>query len=192
MHPQSHLIVSWLVGCRLREWRDRFLVAWSGLAPDLDGLTALAGEEAFGRWHHTLTHGLPFAVCVATVAVCFARQRLTVTLLSLAAFHLHLLCDFLGSGLPWGIVYLYPLSDHEYFSPDGWSLVSWQNVGITVLALVSCGHVALRHGRTFVEALLPRRVDRAVVEVIRRRLGTGDDSTTVVPAPPPSAEGSGW
>jgi hypothetical protein len=58
MHPSSHLIVSWLVGQHLAERRDRLLVAYAGAAPDLDGLSLLAGVDAYGQWHHVLTHGL--------------------------------------------------------------------------------------------------------------------------------------
>ena len=161
--------MSWLIGHRVPKWRDRALIAWSGLAPDLDGLTMLLGEEAYGRWHHTLTHGLAAALCIMAIAALLARDRWRVALLSLLAFHIHLACDFLGSGLQWGIVYLYPLSHTEYFSPYGWSLASWQNVAITAVALVACGTTALLYGRTFIEVCLPRRVDRAVVEVLRRR-----------------------
>jgi hypothetical protein len=51
MHPPSHLILSWLVGHRLPDRRDRRLVAWAGPAPDWDGLTILGGSEAYDQWH---------------------------------------------------------------------------------------------------------------------------------------------
>ena len=120
MHPPTHLALSWLVGHRLRERRDRVLVAWAGLAPDLDGLTLVAGEMAYGRWHHVLTHGLVAALLVTGMVACVAQQRTKAAILALVAFHLHLLCDLLGSGAQWGIVYLYPVSDYETFAPFGW------------------------------------------------------------------------
>ncbi len=171
MHPQSHFVLSWLTGCQLSHWRDRALVAWSGIAPDLDGLTVLAGEDAYGRWHHTLTHGACAAVMVALAAAWIARHRVRVFWLSLIAFHLHLVCDLLGSGREWGIRYLYPFHDYEITSSIGWSLASWQNVSITAFALMLCVVLALRLERTFVEACLPRSVDRAVVSALIARFG---------------------
>ncbi len=171
MHLPSHLVLSWLVGHRLPERGDRLLIAWAGIAPDLDGLTLVFGEVAYGRWHHTLTHGLVAALAVTAIAGYLARQRLATALLALAAFHLHLVCDLLGSGPQWGFLYLYPFSELEISFRSGWTLVSWQNVAITALGLGACFYTALRHGRTFAEAWLPRRVDAAVVEALRRRFG---------------------
>ena len=53
MHPSSHLIVSWLVGQHLSERRDHLLVAYAGVAPDLDGLSLLGGVDAYGQWPET-------------------------------------------------------------------------------------------------------------------------------------------
>jgi len=44
VHQPSHLIISWLVGHRLEDRRDRLLVTWAGLAPDIDGLSILGGK----------------------------------------------------------------------------------------------------------------------------------------------------
>ena len=173
MHPQSHLILSWLVGQHLASRRDRVLVAWAGMAPDLDGLTLLAGEEAYGRWHHLLTHGLAAAVLCAAIVAVLARQRARVGLLALAAFHLHLACDLLGSGREWGIAYLYPASPLTLHLDFGWPLASWQNVALTATALLACVWIGAHRERTFLEALGLRRVDDAVVAVLRARFGRG-------------------
>jgi hypothetical protein len=61
-------MLSWVVGHRLAERRDRRLVAWAGAAADLDGLTILAGLDAYARWHHALTHGI--AADIVSVALC--------------------------------------------------------------------------------------------------------------------------
>ncbi len=180
VHPQTHFILSWLTGFRLRDWRDRTLVAWSGLMPDLDAVSALAGLEAYGRWHHLVTHGLVAALCTAMLAGALARERAKVVLLSLLAFHLHLVCDFFGSGLEWGITYFYPFSRHEFFSPYGWPLASWQNVAVTGVALVACGYTAVRYRRSFLEACFPRNVNSVVVDALRRRFaaeGHGTEET---------------
>ena len=167
MHPQTHLAASWLVGCRLAARRDRVLVAWAGMAPDLDGLSLLAGVEVYGRWHHVLTHGLVSAVVVTAVCAAFARERWKVALLAPVAFHLHLVCDLLGSGVEWSIAYLYPFNAAELATPYGWPLASWQNVLITAVLLAACAAVGVRRGTTVSEAFLPARADRAVVRALR-------------------------
>jgi inner membrane protein len=169
MHPPSHFVLAWLVGHRLPERRDRLLVAWAGLAPDLDGLTLLAGEIAYGRWHHVLAHGLLAALLATAVVALLAQRRWITASLAFGAFHLHLICDLLGSGREWGIAYLWPLTAAEITFRHGWPLPSWQNVSITAAALGACLYTALRHGRTFAEALLPARADRAVVAALRQR-----------------------
>jgi len=158
-----------LTGCQLQQRRDRILVAWAGVAPDLDGLTLLASVESYARWHHTLTHGIAAAIGVSLIAAMLATERRRVFAFAFAAFHLHLLCDLLGSGREWPIVYLYPFSAYEFFSPIGWPLTGWQNMAITAAALVACGYTAVRFGRSFLEAFLPLRVDTVVVETLRRR-----------------------
>jgi hypothetical protein len=151
--------------------RDRVLVAWAGMAPDLDGLTLLAGVELYGRWHHVLTHGLVFGAVVTAFCAALACARWRVALLAAVAFHLHLVCDLLGSGIEWGIAYVYPFSVSALSTPYGWPLDSWQNVLVSAAALAACGAVAVRRGYTVTEAFLPARADRAVVAVLRRWFG---------------------
>jgi hypothetical protein len=168
VNPLVHAELSWLLTLRLRERRDRVLVTLSGLAPDVDGLTLLAGEEMYGRYHHVLTHG--YLAALATMAICtaFARQRLWVALLSLAAFHLHLLCDLAGSGPGWPIHYYFPHSMKEWFWKGQWNLASWQNTLIGLAATLACLACALRWRRTVVELLSPRW-DVEVTRTLRRR-----------------------
>lgn len=97
------------------------MVAYAGVAPDLDGLSLLAGVDAYGQWHHVLTHGAIGAALAALVAARLAKERLRVSLLAVTAFHLHLLCDFFGSGHGWGLTYWYPFSTREYISPIQWT-----------------------------------------------------------------------
>ncbi len=173
MHVHTHLVLSWLIGHRLRERRDRRLVAWAGVAPDLDLLSFLAGPEGYRRYHHVLTHGLLTGVIVTVLFTVAARERWKVAVLAFLAFHFHLVCDLLGAGRDWPIVYLYPFSRYEYFTPYGWPLASWQNATITVAALVAIAWIGIRRGYTFVETLIPAKADSAVVEVLRRRFGRG-------------------
>jgi len=164
-------MTSWLVGQRLPERRDRLLVTWAGMAPDLDGLTLLAGADLYGRWHHVLTHGAVAAIVATAVCAAFARARWKVAALSFAAFHLHLVCDLLGSGVEWSIAYLYPFGAGEIATPFGWPLDSWQNAAVTAAALAACAAVGVRRGYTVAESFLPARIDRAVVRALRSRFG---------------------
>ena len=167
MQVPIHLAVSWLIGHRLPERRDRRLVTWSGVVPDLDALSLLGGAGAFSEYHHLLMHGVVAALVTAAISTALARQHLRVMMLSLVAFHVHLLCDLLGSGRDWPIVYFYPFSQHEYFAPYGWPLASPQNALVWLAAVALTIWIGITRGRTFAEAFLPARADAAVAKALR-------------------------
>lgn len=167
MQVPIHLAISWLIGHRLPQRRDRRLVTWAGVVPDLDALSLLGGAAAYSEYHHVVTHGLVAAVVVTALSTAFARERVKVLLLSLLAFHVHLLCDWLGSGRDWPIVYFYPFSRHEYYTPYGWPLASPQNAIVWLAAVALTVWIGITHGRTFAEAFLPARADAAVVKSLR-------------------------
>ncbi|MGD1104728.1 MAG: metal-dependent hydrolase [Terriglobia bacterium] len=167
MQVPIHLAISWLIGHRLPERRDRRLVAWSGVVPDLDALSLLGGAAAYSEYHHVLTHGVVAAVVVTTISAAFARERWKVLLLALLAFHVHLICDLLGSGRNWPLVYFYPFNRHEYYTPYGWPLASLQNAFVWLAAVALTVWVGTTRGRTFAEAFLPARADAAVVKALR-------------------------
>ena len=104
MHVPTHLAISWLVGHRLGERRDRRLVAWAGVAPDLDALSLLAGAQSFSKYHHNITHGILGAVVMTLLFTAFAKDKLKVAVLALLTYHLHLFCDLIGAGRDWPIV----------------------------------------------------------------------------------------
>jgi inner membrane protein len=170
MNPIVHAELSWLGAQRLTDRRDRVLVTLAGVAPDLDGLTLLAGEDAYGKWHHVLTHGIFSAVLISAVLAMFANRKWAVFALALAAFHLHLLCDLAGSGPGWPIHYLWPLSSEELMWSGQWNLASWQNTVIGLGATMAVLACALRYGRTAVE-LFSLKADAAVVATLRKRFG---------------------
>jgi len=169
MHVPTHLALSWLVGHRLSERRDRRLVAWAGIAPDLDALSLLGGAAGFSHYHHVLTHNIAGALVTTAVCAAFAKKRWKVAALAFVTFHLHILCDLIGAGRDWPVVYLWPFSHYEYFSPYGWPLASWQNMTITAVAFFFIAWIGIVRGYTFVESFLPAKADAAVVEVLRRR-----------------------
>jgi inner membrane protein len=195
MHVPTHLAISWLIGHHLPERRDRRLVAWSGVVPDLDSLSLLGGVGAYSEYHHVLTHGVVAAVAGTILWTALAKQKLKVMWLSLAAFHVHLLCDLLGSGRDWAIVYFYPWSRREFLTPYSWPLASPQNAVVWLLAVAATIWIGIVRGRTFGEAFLPARADAAVVETLRklfrrRRSKAGRELNTTSTAEPPKGDKS--
>lgn len=170
MNPLIHGETSWLMAQSLSARRDRALVALAGVVPDVDGLSLLFGEEAYGRWHHVLTHGFVAAVGFSTLLMLVAKQRARVWALAFAAFHVHLLCDLAGSGPNWPIVYGWPFSPTELAWSGQWALASWQNAVVGLLVTLGCLWCALPFGRTQVE-LASLRADAAVVKTLRARFG---------------------
>ncbi|WNG26479.1 hypothetical protein F0U62_22485 [Cystobacter fuscus] len=168
MNPIVHAELSWLMSQALPERRDRILVTLAGLSPDLDGLSLLGGVDMYGRYHHVLSHGYVGALAVAAVCTALARRRGAVALLSLAAFHLHLLCDLVGSGPGWPLHYFWPTSMREWFWEGQWDLASWQNSLIGMAATAACLACALRWRRTIVE-VFSVRWDAEVTRALRAR-----------------------
>jgi hypothetical protein len=177
---------SWLVASVVTDNpRDRKLVTLAGVLPDADGLGVIvdvaasltSGREiAFDRYqqyHHLLLHGWPGAIAVAAALTIFARQRTRVAMMCLIVFHLHLLCDLLGSRGPsladlWPICYSEPLFRHPiWFWKGQWRLDGWQNQTVCVVVFVLSLWLAAKRDYSFVE-LLNRRLDKAFVEVLQK------------------------
>jgi inner membrane protein len=169
MNPIVHGEIGWLCGHRLKKKRDRFLVALSGIFPDIDGLGILISDELYELWHHRLTHGLAGGIFVLVATTHISRNK-TVGLLSLAAYHLHLLCDLVGSGPGWPMWYFWPFSDVEWMWSWQWDLASWQNSLIGLFMTLACLGCARRWGRTPVE-LFSQKADTKVVQAIQNRFG---------------------
>src|ERR1043166_1402196 len=111
MSPITHLLASWLIAAKAMDnSRDCRLVTLAGLAPDLDGLglisdivthfTSSSPTTFYQTYHHYAFHGLLAALIVSVSAALLARNRLRVFLFALLVFHLHLLCDLIGSRGP--------------------------------------------------------------------------------------------
>jgi LexA-binding, inner membrane-associated putative hydrolase len=169
VHQPSHLIISWLVGHRLEDRRDRLLATWAGLAPDIDGLSILGGKEMFAKWHHVLAHGITAAIITTSCVFFLAHRRVKTALAAFIAFHIHLLCDLLGSGTDWHMAYLYPFSDKYFYTIYGWQLNSWQNAVITAVAIGFTIAVGVKYKRTFAESFLPKSVDNKIALTLARR-----------------------
>ena len=170
-----HAELSWLVAQALPDRRDRLIVTAAGVLPDLDALSLLGGVEAYGRYHHLLTHGFCAALVVAALCASLSKRRLRAALFGALAFHLHLMCDLAGSGPDWPLFYLWPASGEAWYWAGQWNLASWQNGVIGVAASVACLATAFPLRRTIVE-IASTRGDAAVVRALwqRFRPGAGD------------------
>ena len=186
MSPVIHFLGSWLIAsATTSNPRDRKLVTLAGVVPDADGLglvvdavnSIISGKEMtyfyYQRYHHELLHGWPGALLVAVVLAGFARQRWRVALLCLLTFHLHLVCDLIGSRGPspwdlWPISYGEPFFRHPYFFwKRQWRLDGWQNRIICVTLFVVEIGLAARRGYSCVE-VFSRKADAVFVSVLRK------------------------
>jgi hypothetical protein len=184
MAPATHLLASWIIAAKTTDNpRDCRLVALAGVLPDLDGLGIVADmfnraigkpdHEYYQRFHHIWLHGGLGAVAVTAALVCFARRRGRVAILALLLYHLHLLCDLIGSRGPdpadkWPIFYFAPLSLHPmWICKWQWPLFGWQNGVISIALFVWAIAMALRRGDSFV-GVFSRRADAVFMRTLRQ------------------------
>jgi inner membrane protein len=186
MSPITHFIGSWLVAAAVTDNpRDRRLVTLAGVMPDVDGLgmvvdvakSLITGQETmfayYHRFHHLWLHGWPGALVVVAGLAWFARHRWRVVAGCLITFHLHLLCDLLGSRGPspadlWPICYSEPLFRNPvWFWKGQWRLDGWQNTSIFVIVFMLALWVAVKRGHSFV-GVFSQHADAVFVRVLRK------------------------
>jgi hypothetical protein len=177
MHLQTHLLSGWCLGNLIPQFtpRERLFCMLAATACDIDGLSLLAGQDAWWDYHHTLGHNLPFAVLLSLALAAFSARRLLAFAIYLALFHLHLLLDSYGSGPGWGIPYFWPFSKHVSVNPSAWAFYSWQNLTAAGLMVLWTLWIARRRRRTPLEAIMPN-LDRQLVAVIARPTPPGAPS----------------
>ena len=203
MSPVTHFLLSWLVADHFvrkdspRSERDIALITAAGVLPDADGVglfidianLSLGCNEAFSyyhAYHHWYAHGIFASLCIASLMAAVAVDKRRVFLVSLLTFHLHLVCDLLGSRGPdpgdvWTVFYLGPFSRKmNWFWNGQWRLDGWQNVTLSMLALGWVFWRAWRWGRSPLSLLSPG-VHGGFVDTLRRRFGqpTGCGNTTL-------------
>jgi hypothetical protein len=190
MAPATHLLASWIIAAKTTDNpRDCRLVALAGVLPDLDGLGYVVDvfnsvvrnqrTEYYQQFHHLWLHGLLGAVATTAVLVCFARRRGRVAILALLAYHLHLLCDLIGSRGPdptdlWPIFYLAPLTLHSSWLrmhsvwswKYQWPLFGWQNSVISIVLFVWAMAMAIKRGDSII-GVFNRRADAVFVGKLR-------------------------
>ncbi len=184
MSPLTHLLASWTIGAQgTNNPRDCRLVTLAGILPDADGLGLVIdfANEALGNqptqfyahYHHYFLHGWVAALAIAMVFTWLARQRWRVLVLCLAVFHLHLVCDFVGSRGPstvdlWPIFYFGPLDHTPMWIWKGqWRLDGWQNRVITLALFGWSLWLTVQKGYSPL-GVFTRRADEVFVRTLKR------------------------
>jgi hypothetical protein len=184
MSPTTHLLASWIIAAKTTDNpRDCRLVTLAGVLPDLDGLGLIVDvfnsavrhkhTEYYQDYHHVWLHGLFGALVTTGLLTCFARRRLRVALLAFLTFHLHLLCDYVGSRGPdkgdiWPIAYLEPFSQKAtWFCRWQWPLSGWQNIVISVVLFVIAMAMTLKVGHSII-GVFSQRADKAFVATLQK------------------------
>ena len=184
MSPVTHFFVSWVIAAKkTNNPRDCRLVTLAGILPDADGLGWIvdSANQALGHrqtlyyahYHHFLLHGIFGGLVIATLLACFARQHWRVFLLALLVFHVHLLCDIVGSRGPepydlWPLFYFGPFSKEPMWIWKGqWPLDAWPNRILSVVMFVWSLRLAVRLGYSFV-GVFSRRLDKVFIGVLRK------------------------
>ena len=184
MSPITHFFMGWTVANSAPSLtkRDRALVTWASVIPDLDGLGIVAEVATrhanhplnwWSQYHHVLGHNIGFALLVCAGAVALASQKLKTTLLVFISFHLHLFSDLGGArgpdGEQWPIPYLLPFSNRLQLTwPGQWALNAWPNMVITAALLLLAIVLACKRGFSPLE-MFSTKADGAFVKAVRSR-----------------------
>jgi len=184
--PITHFFMGWAVANTVPSLtpRERAMVTWAGVIPDIDGLGIIPEKLTqhsahpltwWSDYHHVLGHNLGFALVVSVLAAILATHKGKTAVLVFLSFHLHLLADLVGARGPdgdqWPIPYLLPFSDRWQLTwSHQWALNAWPNVVITATLIVLAIVLAWRRGFSPVE-LSSQKADRIVVSTLRKRFG---------------------
>jgi inner membrane protein len=184
MSPITHFFVGWAVANSAPSLtkRERVMVTWASVVPDMDGLGILAERLTqnsghpltwWSDYHHLLGHNLGFALVIAALAALFAKHRIATTLLVMLSFHLHLLADLVGArgpdGEQWPIPFLLPFSKQMQWTWSGqWELNAWPNFAISAILIGTALLLAHRRGFSPVE-IFSVKADAAFVLAVRTR-----------------------
>jgi len=183
VHVVTHLLAGWALAEQTKlEKRDKAIVAWASVAPDLDGFglpidwaTRAMGDGTtlYETYHHVACHGLPAATVFTLLCLPFLKRKALAAAMVFASFHLHLAFDLAGSGggTPgdvWPLHYWWPISDALVAWSGQWPLTSWQNTTLTVALLLYGLYRAARCGASPL-GLFSRRADAALVQALRNR-----------------------
>jgi hypothetical protein len=184
MSPVTHFLAGWLVANAApgAGRKERAAITLAAVAPDLDGLGIVPELLTrntdhpllwFSDYHHLLAHNLLASMVAASAAFLLCSKRWLAAGFVLLNFHLHLLCDLVGSrgpdGHQWPIPYLWPFSKAWQWTWSGqWHLDAWPNFVITGAVLVVTCALAHKRGFSPVE-MISVKADQAVIDTVRSR-----------------------
>lgn len=183
MTPPQHFIISWVVANTANlDRRSRLCITLAGILPDVDGLGYFVDRvnlrfdvysHYYVQYHHLIGHNIFAGLFIAGVSAYYCQRKITVFLLSLLTFHLHLLADLAGSmggdGYQWPIYYFYPLLPDFTLTWSGqWELSSWRNSVIGVSFFIIALMMAYYKRVTFFE-FFSTKLEKCVIEVAKQR-----------------------
>jgi inner membrane protein len=184
MSPITHFFMGWAVANSVPSLtkRERAMVTWASVVPDVDGLGIVAEKLTQGsahplnwwsEYHHVLGHNIGFALVVTVLAAIFAERKFATPALVFISFHLHLLGDLVGARGPdgdqWPIPYLLPFSNRWQWTWSGqWALNAWPNFLITGVLIFGALMLARRCGFSPME-MFSQRTDAVIVGALRKR-----------------------
>lgn len=184
MSPVTHLLIGWECGHVFGSTaRDRNLITWASVFPDVDGfgiifdvaakVLGLPPSHFYATLHHWLLHGLFGALLMTAIAFGAATKKLYTATICLFVVHLHFLCDLVGSRGPtssdiWPIHYLGPFSEALTLSWQGqWPLNGWPNIAITLMLIMLVVRQAVRDGISpFL--LVSHQANEAFINILRK------------------------
>ncbi len=185
MSPVTHFLISWSVANISKvSKKERAVITVAGIIPDIDGAGIIFDFlrssrelhlELWTRYHHVLGHNIGFGIFLMLTAFALSTRRITVSFLVMISFHLHLICDLLGSrgpdGYQWPSSYLLPFSDIWQWQWAGqWDFNSWQNFVITGAAALHMFYIAWKNEVSPAE-FISSRANTSVVNALRKRFG---------------------
>lgn len=184
MNPVTHFFMGWAVANSVPSLtkRERALVTWASVVPDVDGLGIVAELATrhsahplnwWSEYHHVLGHNLGFALLVTGIAAVLSQHKVKTSLLVFLSFQLHLFADLIGArgpdGEQWPIPYLLPFSNQVQLTWSGqWALNAWPNFVITIGLFLVAFMLARRRGFSPLE-MFSAKADAVFVTTLRRR-----------------------
>ena len=162
--PIGHLQYGWWFA----HWgkfsrRERAIIALAGAGPDLDGLSLLAGGEAFHKYHHILFHNVGATLAVLALAGIFLWRHPRAWLLTAFAFAMHVVEDYITVGwnqYPWQPFSATAVNLADHF-PNWVVQGAFQYTAMAFIVGMTVW-IYIRHRRTPLEIISPA-LDRLIV-----------------------------
>jgi hypothetical protein len=144
MSPIGHLQYGWWFA----HWgkfgrRERAIIALAGAGPDLDGLSLLAGGDAFLKYHHILFHNVGAVAGAVVIAGALLWRKPGALLLTVFAFAMHIVEYYIVSDQHLAAVSRPP---SIFRPPPNWVVRAFQYTAMAFIVVCRCGYIsATRH-----------------------------------------------